>query len=577
MPVVDSGPPLPLPVDEPLPAERILRRIHLVLHGRPPSGEAQRELALASTEAAREAILSRAIDEGLASPDFYARMLDFGHHWMRNGSYLVGAQGDGYWGNMSTHLGRCGASSVHANAWYIRAESASRGSAACDVETAPTRDIQPWWAPDSTVTLVGDAALEVPSVTDGAGKVTDCAVTVGGYFQMHNQAGCGCGPHAVWCYPGNALSELSHDGQGTQRRDMWDEPARLVAHLAWHDRPLSDLVLGNYSVGNNRVRAWYLRFGRQNGIEPARLDANDTWFRPEIGDAPRDPQHPDLRDTESWREFVVEELAPQLLSLSGGARSADPARTFHWDPREDTGPAPGLPAAGVFTMAGTNSTFPRERPRAARFLEIFTCRAFDPPPPEQHFPPVSRDLATSGECMHCHVLMDPVAMAFRRWIFRGPGYVELPRLADVGLLEVPNDLYDPARNYTYRAWFNAGADRWAQNWLPGTTMTPVTEDDLARNMGALFLDTIPPEYTVLGQHTDGTMGPLGFAKVLVSSGEFDRCTARRIYEQVIGRPLNPAQEARYIESLATSFVADGRAMRPFVRRLLESSEFRRGL
>ncbi|MFO0556786.1 MAG: hypothetical protein U0269_02085 [Polyangiales bacterium] len=568
-------------VAAPLSAGRVLRRVNLALRRRPTNDVESAALAAATTDADRNRVIEAAIDEGLRSTDFYNTMIDFGHEWMRNGRFVVGAQGDGYWGNMSTHLGVCPAMTAHAGAWYILGESNTRGRNACNDQDAmgmpapaPTRMVQPWWDPSTTVTLVGDAALEVASVTDAMGRSMDCGIAGEGYFNMNNPPGCGCGPNAAWCFPGSGLNP---DQPGrSQKRDIWEEPARMVAHLAWHDRSLSDLVLGNYTVANNRVRAWYLRFGRQTGLYNARLDGNTTWFRPEMGDAPRDPLHMTPADPEAWRELVVEELAPQLMSLSNGARSADPARTFRWDPRTETGPAPGLPAAGVFTMPGTNSTFSRERPRAARFLEIFACREFNPPPPDQHFPEVGADLARTGPCMHCHTLMDPVAIAFRRWIFVGY-YVQRSYLADLGNLEVPNDLYAPARRYPYGDWFRAGAERWKLNWLAGTTMTPTTEAELTRNMGALFMDTIPPEYTIFGQHTDGTMGPLAFAKVLVSSGEFDRCAVRRIYERFVGRALDPGAEARYIDALAQRFVTGGRQVRPFVRSLLTSDEFRRGL
>ncbi len=577
----DGGMSTEAAVRPPLSAGRVLRRIHLALHGRPPLDADEAALDAATSESAREALLARAIDDGLASPDFYERMLDFGHAWMRNGEYSVGAQGDAYWGNMSTHLAQCGAMTAHPGAWYKSGDGSPRGTNSCldqdtmgNPATAPTLAVQPWWDPNTTVTLVGDAALTATEVVDAMGMHHDCGIADEGYFNMSNPDGCGCGPNAVWCYPGPGLN-IGGETAGSQRRDIWDEPARLVAHLAWQDRPLSDIVLGNYTVANNRVRAWYLRFGRQTGLYNARLDANSTWFHAEAGSLPRDPLHTTPSDPEAWRDLVVEELAPQLLSLSNGVRSADPSRTFTWDPRTNDGPAPGLPASGVFTMQGPNSSFPRERPRAARFIEIFTCREFNPPPPEQHFPPVGPDLATTGPCMNCHVLMDPVAMAFRRWIFMGY-YVPRSYLADLANLEVPNDLYVPARNYTYGNWFRAGAGRWQMNWLPNTTLTPVTPEQITHNIGALFTDTIPTSYTVLGQHTDGTMGPLAFAKVLVASGEFDRCAVRRLYERVMGRPLNPGTESRYIEALATRFAADNRQVRPFIRHLLAQPEFRRG-
>jgi hypothetical protein len=566
----DAGIATPPPID-PLEASRVLRRIYLVLRGRPPLDDEAAPLDAATTDAEREAVLARAIDEGLASPDFYSEMVDFGHQWMRNGAYRTGAQGDSYMGHMAANLGTCDATTIHDRAWFMSAQDGSRGRAWCDDPAAPSRDVEAWWAPGMTTRLIGEAA-STRTILGVDGTPVDCGIAIEDYYDRKNPPGCGCGPNAAWCWPGSVLL----GGGGDQQRDMWDEPARLVAHLAWHDRALSDLVLANYTVATTRARALYLRFGRQTGLYNDLLDANATWFRPEHGSALRDPLHPEPTDARAWRELVVEELAPQLLSLSGGELSADPSRTFRWDPRTDSGPAPGLPASGVFTMPGMNSSFPRERPRAARMLEIFACREFTPPPADAHFPPQADDLARSGECMHCHMLMDPVAIAFRRWIFMGY-YVPAPVLADMANLEIPDDIFAVGRRFDHRRWFRVGAGRWEQNWLPNTTMTPITEAELAANAGAVFLDTIPPEYTIFGEHTDGTMGPLAFAKVLVSSGEFDRCAARRIYERFIGRPLDPTTEGLYIETLAAELAAGGRLVRPFVRHLLESTEFRRGL
>ncbi len=566
----------------PVSHRRLLRRVHLTLHGRPPLDEDVSALDDATSDAEREAVIEAAIADGLESPDFYDRMVDFGHWWLRNGAFVTGAQGDAYMGNMSAHLGRCADDTAHPGAYFLLASLVDEvgigertGSQLCTEASPTTRTVEPWWAPGTSVVLLGEAASEASQGTTRGGDPVACGVAVEEYFNMQMQgAGCGCGPNAAWCYPGHGL-HIGNDRPGTQRRDMWEEPARLVAHLAWHDRPLSDVVLGNYTVANNRVRAWYLRFGRQSGLPAAALDGNDTWFRPDVGGEPRDPRHPDAADPEAWRELVPEELAPQLLSLSGGVRSADPARTLAWNPVDDAGPAPGLPMAGVLTMPGPSSSFPRERPRAARFLEIFACRSFDPPPPDVHFPPVGEDIATSGQCMHCHTVMDPVAMTFRRWIFVG-NYVPRPYLAGVGDLQIPTDLFEPSQRYPHRAWFGAGADRWRQNWTANTVMTPVSAETLAANPATLFYDTIPTDYTIFGEHPDGTMGPLAFAKVLVSSGELDRCAVRRIYERFVGRPLDPEREAGFIRALAARFAAGDRQVRPFVGELMRSPEYRRG-
>ena len=52
---------------------------------------------------------------------------------------------------------------------------------------------------------------------------------------------------------------------------------------------------------------------------------------------------------------------------------------------------------------------------------------------------------------------------------------------------------------------------------------------------------------------------------------------RRLYERFVGRPLDPAAEARYVDSLATRFRDGNRKVKPFVRYLLSLPEFRRGL
>ncbi|MFY2560758.1 hypothetical protein ACN469_24350 [Corallococcus terminator] len=43
----------------------------------------------------------------------------------------------------------------------------------------------------------------------------------------------------------------------------------------------------------------------------------------------------------------------------------------------------------------------------------------------------------------------------------------------------------------------------------------------------------------MGQTSDGTVGPLGFAKMILASGSFDRCVVRHLHAQVVGRDIDP--------------------------------------
>jgi hypothetical protein len=562
---------------------RLLRRLVLGLTGTTPTLQQYEAMAAAATPEAREAMLRSTLDEALASPKFYERMLRFGHEWLAVGAYTTGAAGDAYQGDMSGHLFRCPTASTYPGAYYHVNEfgpskDPARQCKDQDADGNPAvpevNSVEPWWAPGTRVQVLGKAGSGVTQVVDSKGQPLDCGIASGGYYDPMLPTGCGCGPNLVWCAPLVGLNNKSNFDLGVQRRHPYEEPARLFAHLAWHDRPLSDLVLGNYSVGTNWLRALYVRFGRQMGSNA--LDANTTWWRPEVDTAPRDPLHPTPNDPQAWREFVVEELEPFHLALtSNRERSGGLERTYRFDPRTTTEAPKGLPTAGVLTMMGAMSSFPRERVRAARFLEMFACQSFSPPPADVHFPPFETDPAKGGTCLHCHQTLDPAAISFKRWDFTPfPSYyVPWPFIPGVGRNRITKEWL--SGQYPHNG--NSPGYRWRNAFLPNTVLTPVSPEQLAANPEAVLLDTMPETYTLLGQHGDGTMGPLGFGKLLVRSGEFDRCAARRLYAMFIGRELSPATEKHFIDKLAREFVARDRKLRPFLRYLFEQPELRRGL
>ena len=548
---------------------RVLRRIAITLTGVPPSSDEYAALAGATTNEAREAILSAAIDKALASPAFYEKVVELGHDWLKTGSYTTGAMGESYWGNMSGDLGTCGGSTKHAGAFYALNELGENGAVTnvcndLDLAGKPlemaVNNVEPWWAPGTKVTIIGRAGGDVRTLTDDKGAKVDCGVPRGGYWDMHLAVGCGCGPNLVWCFPLPGLASGDPRSESMQRRAPWEEPARFLGHLAWHDRPLSDLVVGNYSVGNNMLRALYVRMARKIAFAHPELDDDTSWWRP--GGEPRDPLHADKGDPSAWREFEVSKLDPYLLS----------SRTVSYDPRKTTEAAPGVPAAGVLTMMGSLSTFSRERPRAARFLEIFACQNFVPPPASEPFNAYDGDPATSGSCQHCHRTLDPAAIHFKRWDFSSAGYVELPIIPGVGEWRVTKAMLTGAYPYDRNPYA-----RWRLSFQPNTVLTPITAAELEANPEAMFLDTMPSTSTLLGQKGDGTMGPLGFGKILLASGEFDRCTTQHLYERFVGRALDPAKEPGYLRALTARFVEGGRKLKPFVRHLLSLPELRRGL
>lgn len=553
--------PTPEETHDALSDTRVLRRVYLALTGVTPP-VSKYEALLATPAAGRQAALDAEVEALLASNAFYEQMLRFGQEWLAVPAYTKGAQGDAYQGDMSGHLFTCASSTAHPGALYGVGENGSPGDQ-CSDANAEQHSVEPWWAPGTTVTVLGKAGGPTTTVTDAQGHPVDCGVAHGGYYDPALPAGCGCGPNLVWCAPLVGLNSGSnYDLFRAQRRHPFEEPARLFAHLAWHDRALTDLVVGNTSVGTNWLRALYVRQGRQQGAG----DVANTWWKAGADAAPRDPLHPG-NDPQAWREFTVEDLNPYFLAR----------REYQFDPRQTTAAPEGLPAAGVLTMLGTLSAYPRERVRAARLLEMFACSSFNPPPAGVSFPDYVNDPATGGTCMHCHRVLDPAAIFFKRWDFAPSDsyYVPWPFLAGVGRFRVT-----PAwvsGQYPHSAADNDPGFRWRNAFVPGTVMTPVTPAQAATNAEALLLDTMPQDYTLLGAHGDGTMGPLGFGKILVSSGAFDRCAVRKIYARIVGRELDATAESGYLEVLTARFVADDRRLRPFIRYLLTQPEFRRGL
>ncbi len=574
-------PPPTTPLADTLSPTRRLRRISLTLTGRPASQAQLEEIARASDDAAREAIIARTIDEALDAPAFYAQMLEFGRDWLRVGRYSTGANGETYWGHMSGSLERCPEASPNPGAYYVVGDASmsdgrdGNGNRVPDVcenlswdgsgaASGPAVSVEPWWAPGTTVTVVGRAGggTRQHPRKDGRGVLT-CGIYEGTYFTpglrddatVAADATCSCGPNLVYCSPdGSGFAQSNTLNEQLQRRMAWEEPARLLAHLAWHDRPLTDLVVGDYSVGPNKLRHLYVRHSRQNPDNIGQ-DDDDQWWR-NVDAAPADPGH-DARDPYAWREFRPSELHRHLLA-DRGAR---------YDPRTTRDPPAGIPTAGVLTMFASQSAFARERVRAARWLEIFTCRDFAPPPATQQFNAFDVDPATTGTCQHCHALIDPAAIFFKRWDFGGHYIGPTPMIPPIGPWTIPRDYTADAMPYA----------RWRQSWLPGTVLTPITQAELSANPYAFFLDHLPQGQRLLGVEGDGTYGPLGFGKILVASGQLDACATRRIAGRILGRQLDPAVEAGYIDALTTRFVTGGRRVRPFVRQLLAESAMRRGL
>ncbi len=545
---------------------RQLRRVHLALRGAEPTLQQYQQALDASDAGTYSAFLDAQVDAALASAEFADQVLGLGHDWLKVGDYKRGSAEGGtsahFKGSHAVRLDRCAAGTMHAGALGHFSGDVNQGDpqSLCNDVAAPLAMIEPWWAPGTMVTVIGRAGTGAR--TDGT---TDCGrINMGDSDNHPPSRNCSCGPNLVYCIErrqtGPAMYPRDYESTpylaDSQRRLLFEEPARLFAHIVVNDRPLSDLVLGTYTVAPRALQHVYVRWGRNNS-DNASMDGSAWWRSAD----------------DTWKQVEQPSLHPNLLA----------ERQYTFDPRTDDGAPRGVPAAGVLTLLGPNVWYPRERVRAARWLEILACRNFTAPDPSVVFTPAfNGDPYASGSCQHCHRTIDPAAIHFKRLEveddtprhgvghanFGGIGSWQWRRTTQPGFA----DLNAPGGYF----WFQPYG-RWNVSFAAGTFLTPVPPSRIMVNADARFLDFLPAGEKLFGLEGDGTIGPLGFAKLLVQSGELDRCAVDRLFERFMGRPLDLTKEAATETQLTTQFVQGGRKVKPFVKQLLLSDEAGRGL
>ncbi|MFO0594244.1 MAG: hypothetical protein U0228_03040 [Myxococcaceae bacterium] len=553
--------------DDQLPPTRLLRRASMVLRGVPPTDAEYAQLLAAGDDTAQRAFVTVFIDQRLAAPDFYQSVFEFSRDWFNVPLAPPTADEPEYGPQQQRSIQKCAMTTPNGGKFaYVREDYEGGMMAICggttrDGGVPKERSLEPWWAPGTQVTLVGSAASEDPSGVvniNGNWNTVPCNGRPDGT--------CGCGPNGVNChadlqqYPGweNYVFWNEHG----QRRQLSEEPARLFAHLVWHDKPLTDLVLSSTSVGTTRTISAYVMQGAESGDLTQLTD--DSWWQPaKYSSAAVDPLHT-AGDPEAWREFDVPTVSRVFIG----------DRDYKYDPRTTSTPMTGVPAAGMLTSIGFLTAQPRERLRAARMLEALACEVLAPPS-GQVFNPYVSDPATEGPCQHCHRRIDPAAIHFKRFAKAGSafeGWGANYFMPAVGGWHWPAQWRTKVYPYSGEPF-----SHWNRWYAAGTRLTPVTQAQVDADPMVVFIDFLPPDQTLLGQVSDGTVGPLGFGKLIVASGSFDRCMVRHLHQFVLGRDIDPAKETGYLDLLTAKFVADGRKARPFIKTLLASDLFGRGL
>lgn len=223
-------------------------------------------------------------------------------------------------------------------------------------------EVEPYWAPGTTVRVCAFDAQTAETVTDDRGNTVDCR-------RQPQSRGCGCGPNLRWC---------QSPVDGTTRaitRSMDEQLLRFMDAVVREGRPYSDVVLAKDFQINGPLAFWLAHQSQTGG---ATLVAGPS----------QDHPIPNLRfDDAEWQTIVR-----------------------------------GERHAGVLSMPGYLLKFASNRGRANRFYESFLCQHFEsnePLPPATDDCHAEPDLTKRCGCKGCHVAVEPAAAHWGRWVEAG--------------------------------------------------------------------------------------------------------------------------------------------------------------
>lgn len=377
----------------------------------------------------------------------------------------------------------------------------------------------------------------------------DCSSRIG----FVNSAECGCGPGLERCMPGagfnfenpafvfpsvdplgadQPLDEVEQPASSWQRLWWGEEAAHFLTYLFSEDRPFTEVLTARYGFVNGPLAQFYKSAARATCCDPPAI--------------------------------ALGLLEPEPLVDPGALPvGLSPHAAQDWRRVEDRGPR----AAGILTMPVFLTKYGSRRSRAHVLYQAFLCRDFVAS--NQGLKPSAEpNLMVRDGCRDCHTTLEPMAAYFARiqesdWTYLPPDRVPL-RYGGCRL----ND---------------AGAPVNAPPWDGGLGVNCASLYDPAFSDGdAGTLRGAYPDLAVAGQFDPATgaplahadQGPLGLAREIIDSGEFDACVSKQVAEAFLRRALTRDDDGLKA-ALAEALSGAGRKPKAMVKALLKSGAYLR--
>jgi len=242
------------------------------------------------------------------------------------------------------------------------------------------------------------------------------------------------------------------------------------------------------------------------------------------------------------------------------AREAVPDVPFTAPPEQWVEYLRGENASGVLTTPGWLYRFPTQRSRVSEFYDAFLCQSFVPPvdaiaPDPEDSCNRENNLAKRCGCNYCHAVIEPTGAHWGRYGERNAQFLDAARFPK----------FD-AKCRDCALAGNTSCDGECGNYV-----MQAYDGDGANSLGMLksYLYRTPSDEANI------TGGPRLLAERMLQTGELERCTVKRIWQELLGRPMATQEETLYLQALTEGFVDTQHNLKRLIESVVGTDAYRR--
>nr|WP_043321038.1 DUF1585 domain-containing protein [Corallococcus coralloides] len=216
--------------------------------------------------------------------------------------------------------------------------------------------------------------------------------------------------------------------------------------------------------------------------------------------------------------------------------------------------------SGVLTTPAFLYRFPTQRARVNEFYEAFLCKHFAPaadanlPPPDDACNR-ENNLARRCGCNYCHATIEPTGAHWGRYAERSALFLspeQFPRL-DV-----------KCRDCAINGDTSCGGEC-------SQYVMQAFDGDGANSLGLLKTYL----YRSADEEKNIEGGPQALVKRMMETGDLERCTVKRVWNEFLGRAMTAEEQRMYLQTLSQDFAKNNHSLKGLIEQVVMSDAYRR--